>query len=120
VRKNLEFPPALAPDWGASLAHPDEPRFKTADRAARGEQKRRAPERRHAAERDHEGWHLQPRHRQALQEPSDKADPDRGEGSKVPAVACCLLACADCEAIGRHRLSKPQPRPGRQKRPASR
>jgi hypothetical protein len=33
----------------ASLAHPDEPRFKTADRAARGEQKRRAPERRQPA-----------------------------------------------------------------------
>src|SRR5262249_19461907 len=83
-----------------SLAHPDEVRFEPTDRAAGGEQKRRAAERRHAAERYHEGWHFQPGDRQALQKPSDKPDPDRSQGSEVPTVACRLLACADREAIG--------------------
>src|SRR5262249_47268229 len=84
----------------ASLAHPDKTRFEAADRAAGGEEKRRAPERRHAAKRDHERWHFKPGDRKALQEPSDNPDPDRGERSKLPAVACRLLACADREAIG--------------------
>ena len=70
-----------------ALAPPGERRLEAADRAAGGEQQRRAAKDRHAAERHDEGRHLQPGDREALQTAAGEADRDRRERRQRPAVA---------------------------------
>ena len=60
-----------------ALAPPDEVRLEAADRAAGGEEQRRAAEDRHAAERHHEGRHLQPGDGEALEIAAGEPDRDR-------------------------------------------
>ena len=83
-----------------ALAPPDEVRVEAADRAAGGEEQRRAAEDRHAAERHHEGRHLEPGDGEALQEAAGQPDGDRRERRELPAIAERVLALADGEAVG--------------------
>ena len=75
-----------------ALAPPGERGLETGNRPAGCEQQRCAAERRHAAEGHHEGGHLEPGDRQALEVAAGEADSDCRERGETPAVSDAALA----------------------------